>query len=151
MDNKDEELITFEAYREQIDVWYRAHNIILEKTELYYDFISALLHLIDETYLGVDIIESEEDISNHFNWCFNKVVSNFEKERIQFTIKSVHYDYLWFLFLKGYYQCSTEDKVPILDDYFKVIFNFNKVKTATELESFIDMYKIFDQNLKKTN
>jgi hypothetical protein len=151
MDNKDEEQITFDSYREQIDVWYRVHNIIREKTELYYDFISSLLHLINDTYLGSDVIKSEKDIANHFNWCFNRVISNFEQERIHFTIKNDQYDYLWFLFLKAFYQCNTEDKVEILDDYFKVLFNFNKVKTSSELESFIDIYKIFDQNLRKIN
>jgi hypothetical protein len=151
MDNKNEEQLTYETYREQIDIWYRAHNIIQEKTELYYDFISSLLTLIDETYLGPDVIVSDDDMMNHFNWCFNKITSNFEQEGIHFITKSSHYEYMWFLFYKGYYSCSTEDKAKILGDYFKVIFNFNMVKSPIELESFIDLYKIFDQNLKKIN
>jgi len=151
MDNKKEEHITFETYKDQIDVWYKAHNIIREKSEIYYDFLSTLLNLIDETYLGSDVIKTEDDMINHFNWCFNKITSNFEQERIYFNTKSTHYEYLWFFFYKGYYMCSTENKHQILSDYFKVLFNFNKVKTPIELESFTDLYKIFDQNLKKIN
>ena len=151
MDNKNEEHLTFEGYKEQIDVWYRAHNIIREKAELYCDFLSSLLAIIDETYLGPDVIKTEKDIINHFTWCYNKVISNFDQEKIHFHAKGQHFEYLWFFFYKGYYQCSTENKTQILLDYFKLLFNFKKVKNPVELESFIDFYKIFDQNLKKTN
>jgi hypothetical protein len=151
MGNESEERLTFETYKEQIDVWYRVHNIIRERTELYYDFLSSLLTLIDETYLGSDIIQSEEDMMSHFTWCFNKIISNFEQEKIYFLPKNTHYPYLWFFFFKSYYTCVTENKVEILHDYFKLLFDFNKIKTPTELESFIDIYKIFDQNLKKIN
>lgn len=149
MDNKEEH-VTFEAYKDQIDIWYKSHNIIREKAELYYDFLFSLLTLIDETYLGSDVIISEEDITNHFDWCFNKIISNFEQEKIYFSSKNDQYEYLWFFFYKAYYQCLTENKYQILCDYFNLLFNFGKVKNQIELESFTDLYKIFDQNLKKT-
>jgi adenosine deaminase len=98
MDNKSEEHLTYEAQREQLEIWYRAHNIIREKAELYYDFLFSLLNLIDETYLGADVMQSEEDMMNHFTWCFNKVTSNFEQERIHFLTKNTHFPYLWFFF-----------------------------------------------------
>ena len=150
MDNKEEHL-TSETYKEQIEVWYKTHNIIREKAELYYDFLFSLLDIVDETYLGSDVIKSDEDMINHFNWCFNKVVSNFEQERIYFNNKDTHYDYLWVFFYKAYYTCPTENKMEILSEYFKVLFNFNRIKTPPELESFTDLYKTFDQNLKKIN
>ena len=65
MEKDNEARLTFETYKEQIDTWYRAHNIILEKSELYYDFLSSLLDLIDETYLGSDVLVSDDDIINH--------------------------------------------------------------------------------------
>jgi hypothetical protein len=149
MDNKSEEPITFEAYKEQIDVYYRANNIIRERSELYYDFIISLLDLIDETYLGSDVIDSEEKIINHFTWCFNKVVSNFEYERIYFANKLDNYEYLWYFFYKGYYKTENDHKYAILLEYFSLLFSYNKIKSTPELESFIDFYKILDQNLKK--
>jgi len=151
MDKENEEHLTFETYKEQINVWYRAHNIIREKAELYYDFISSLLNLIDETYLGADILQSENDMFNHFTWCFNKIMSNFEQEKIHFISKNTHKEYLWLLFYKSYYKSNNEEKYKILSQYFKTLFTFNKVKNPVELESFIDLYKIFDQNLKKIN
>jgi len=144
--------LTLEAYRQQIKIWYDANNIIREKTELYYDLISSLLNLIHETYLGPDVISTQEDMVNHFMWCFNKVLGNLEHERIKFTSPSTTaYDYLWFFFYKGYYTADAEDKHGILLEYFSYLFDYARIKTPSELESFMDFYKIFDQNLKKIN
>ena len=57
----------------------------------------------------------------------------------------------YFLLGKGYYKSVNDQKYEILSEYFKELFLFNKVKTPIELESYIEIYKIFDQNLKKTN
>lgn len=151
MDNGKGKNLTFENYKEEIDIWYKSHNIIREKSELCYDFLSSLLNIIDKTYLGIDVTKSVNDMVNHFNWCFDKVISNFEKENIYFNSKDTHYDYLWLFFYKAYYTCNTENKTEILRDYFKVLFNYNRIKTPLELESFTDLYKMFEQNLKKIN
>lgn len=151
MEKDNEARLTFETYKEQIDTWYRAHNIIREKSELYYDFLSSLLDLIDETYLGSDILVSDDDIINHFNWCFSKIINNFEQERIHFIVKGDHYEYLWALLYRSYYKSLNEEKYVILSNYFKELFIFSKIKTPIELESFIEIYKIFDKNLKKIN
>lgn len=149
--DKREEYLTFEEYKDQIEIWYKTHNIIREYSELYCDFLSSLLKLIDETYLGSDILTSEGDILNHFNWCFNKTISNFEKERIYFATKGSHYEYLWLFFYNGYYKCEVGEKCRLLLEYFDLLFNFGKIKTPTEIESFTEIYKILDKNLKKLN
>lgn len=141
-----------EKYLDQIDTWYKGNNIIREKSELYYDFLYSLLNLIDETYLGNDVIATQEDMANHFMWCFKKVASNFEKERIKFTpVSTTAYDYLWFFIYKGYYTSDVEGKHKIIIDYFRFLFDHTVIKTPLELETYIDFYKIFDQNLKKLN
>lgn len=151
MDKKNDERQIFELYKEQINIWYKAHNIVREKAELYYDFLYSLLMIIDETYLGPDIIQTDLDITNHFKWCYNKVIQNFEQERIYFTGKNSQYEYLYFVFYKAYYKNEHEEKFENLNEYFKLLFAYNKIKTSTEFESFLDMYKMFEQNLKKIN
>jgi hypothetical protein len=152
MGEEKHDSLSIEKYREQLDIWYKGNNIIREKSELYYDFISSLINLIDETYLGSDIISTQEDMINHFMWCFQKVASNFEKERISFTpVSATAYDYLWYFIYKGYYTSNVEGRRQILLDYFKFLFDHNSIKTPSEMESYLDFYKIFDQNLKKLN
>ncbi len=144
--------ISIEEYREKLDTWYKANNIIREKSELYHDFIYSLLTLVEETYLGRDVIESQDDMVSHFSWCFNKVLDDFEKERIKFTpISTTAYDYLWYFVYKGFYTSDLDEPIQQLLDYFDFLFDYDLVKNQLELESFIDFYKMFDQNLKKLN
>jgi hypothetical protein len=84
MENKESYLdfVSSENYKQQIDVWYRAYNISREKTELFYDFLISLHNLIDETYLGTDVMMSTEDQINHFTWCWDKTIESFNKEKI---------------------------------------------------------------------
>ena len=148
----DENELTIEEYLQKIHLRYSENNIIREKSELYYDFISSLLAIINETYLGADIVLTQEDMINHFSWCFNKILSNFEHERIKFApVSTTAYDYLWFFIYKGYYTSELENKLGVLLEYFAYLFDFSMVKTPPELETFMDFYKIFDQNLKKIN
>ena len=75
---------------DDVDVWFRINNIIIEKLELYSDFFHSLNNIISETYLGFTVESNEtkitlndEDNDKHFNWCWNKVLSNFDKENIK--------------------------------------------------------------------
>lgn len=147
----DEKRLTFEEYQEQTNISYRSNNIIREKAEVYYDFLSSLLIIIDETYLGSDVVVTQEDMSNHFTWCLNRILLNFEQEKIHFMGVNPNYDYLWYFFYKGYYSMNDGNKRKILLSYFKLLFSFNNMKSISELESFFDFYKLLDQNLKKTN
>ena len=89
---------------------------------------------------------------NHFSWCFNKVLDDFEKERIKFSPASTStYDYLWYFLYKGFYTSDSDNPIQVILSYFKFLFDVNEIKSPIELEAFKDFYKIFDQNLKKLN
>ena len=40
---------------DDVDVWFRINNIIIEKLELYSDFFHSLINIICETYLGFTV------------------------------------------------------------------------------------------------
>jgi len=83
MENKEGylEFVHSDSYKHQIDIWYRAYNISREKTELFYDFLSSLYNLIENTYLGGDVLNLEDDQRNHFTWCWDKTIDNFNREK----------------------------------------------------------------------
>ena len=92
--------VTKQVKPEEVDLWFKSNNIIPEKLELFSDFAKSLNELIVETYLGesdspneTKVTMSEEDKINHFIWCWNKVVGNFQKENIIFSRKGEHFDY----------------------------------------------------------
>ncbi len=143
------EFIVSENYKNQIDIWYKAYNISRERTELFYDFVISLYSLIDETYLGNDVIFSEEDQKNHFTWCWDKVIDNFSKENIHFKERGNHYLYFWNFFLEAYYFTLLDEQTVQISDYFYKLFDFKHKKSRSELDMLTEIYKLLEYNLKK--
>ncbi len=61
--------------QKDLDMWFKANDIVQEKSELFFYFIKSLYLLVDKTYLGSDVIKDEES-KNHFKWCWERVLSN---------------------------------------------------------------------------
>ena len=53
--------------------------------------------------MGPDVIVTQDEQLNHFNWCWNKTIQNFEKESITFKETGQHHDYLRDFFYEAYY------------------------------------------------
>lgn len=143
------EFITSENYKQQIDIWYKAYNISREKTELFYDFVVSLYELIDDTYLGSDVIKTEEDQRNHFNWCWDKTIDSYSKEKIFIKERDSAYLYFWNFFLEAYYYMQYEDTTIRINEYFNILFSFKHRKSRSELDMLTEIYKLLEQNLKK--
>ena len=146
-DNLD--FISLENYKQQIDIWYRAYNISRERIELFHDFLISLYDLIDQTYLGPELFDIEENQRTHFTWCWDKTIENFSKEKIHFKDRGNHYEYLWNFFLEAYYYNQLDGNTIRISEYFTILFDFNYRKTRSELDMLTEIYKIFEQNLKK--
>lgn len=139
--------VSYEDFKNQAEVWYKAYNIIREKTELFHDFVISLYNLIDSTYMGSDVTITEMDKKNHFTWCWNKIINNFSKESIYFKETGQHYDYIWLFFNEAYYL--NETRTTRIKEYFDKLFQFEYQKTRSELDMLTEFYKILDHNLKK--
>ena len=149
-DRKDyNEFEISDKYRNQIDVWYRAYNIHREKVELFYDFLSSLYGLVESTYLGADVLYNETDQRNHFMWCWDKTIENFNKEKIYFKEKGNHYEYFWNFFFEAFYLVNMDEKPIRIGEYFYKLFDFRYRKSRSELDILTEVYKLMEQNLKK--
>lgn len=142
------EYLTQEMNENQIEVWLKANNIIPEYSELFYDFVMSLYMLVEITYLGDDVVSTIDDKQGHFNWCFNKVIDDFEKENIIFSSKGQHYDYFWTFFEDAFYYEETRETVQNIEVFFKNLFNLKGKKTKSELDMYTDLYKILENALK---
>lgn len=143
------EYLTPENYKQQLEIWYRANNISREKLELFHDFLISLYEIVDETFLGADVLYLENDQKGHFNWCWDKIIKSFENEKIHFKSRGNYHDYFWNFFLEAFYIVKLENKEPKISDYFHKLFSFTYLKTRSELDVVNEIYKLFDQNLKK--
>jgi hypothetical protein len=134
--------------KEDVLVLYRLNNIIPEKTELYLDFIQALYNLVTSTYLGDDVMD-ENEVKKHFNWCWNKVIDSFKKEHIYFEDSIEMYSYFSSLFTESFYEeeDKSDDNIKQLMEFWQTTFKYSLIKTRSELDTFFDLYKLFDKSI----
>lgn len=155
MNNKNN-IINFLEYinnpmsKESIIILYNANNIKYEKCELYNDFVQSLLMLAFDTYMGDDVTSIDEQV-NHFKWCWDNNISNFKKEGVLFENKKLYNYFLEFM-LEVYYSCVDKSifdysgkNVLVLWDN---IFDYNRIKTNADMDTLIEIYKIFNNSLK---
>ena len=143
------EFIAAENYKNQVEIWFKAYNITREKIELFHDFISSLFDLMTETYMGPDVTIDTVDQQNHFNWCWDKTLKNFEMESIHFKSTGGHYNYLWSFFQEAFYMNELENRPNHIKEYYNKLFSLDYKKTRSELDLLTEIYKIIESNLKK--
>ena len=149
MSNKDSIFdSTSDKYKNQADVWYKVYNISREKTELFHDFLLSLYELVDNTYLGSDVLITEQEQKSHFTWCWRKTILSFEKERIFVRENGDHFFYFWNMFLEAYYFKQIENEEIKIPSYIDSLFSFDFKKSRSELTIMTEMYKLLEQNLK---
>jgi hypothetical protein len=134
--------------KSDLEIWFKANNIIPEKSELFFYFIKSLYILVEKTYLGSDVIKDDES-KNHFLWCWNKVIGDLEKENIKFNVEGDHFDYFWNFFLESFYSSDNRLIIDKVDTFFTTLFIITDRKTKSELDIYTELYKTLDNNLIK--
>lgn len=133
---------------EELILLYKANNICYERCVLYSEFIQTLMDLVKHTYLGDDVITNNKEKESHFNWCFNKVVSNFKTELISFSKTSDVYELLYsYCFDFFYNEKDKENMDDKIVKYWAHIFKYSAIKTKSELDTMVDVYKILEKSL----
>jgi hypothetical protein len=132
---------------DKFDIWRKKNNISREKLELFHDFVISLDNLIEDTYLGADVIDDDKKIKGHFTWCLNKIIDDFEKEKIYFKRKGTHFVYFFSFFNAAFYEKEIDFSESRI--HFDELFNIMEEKSDVHLELLLDLYKILDLNLIK--
>jgi hypothetical protein len=141
---------------DEVVIWFNVHNMIYEKIELYGDIFKSLNCVITDTYMGdsngdspeTKIVLSPDDKKSHFDWCWGKMVENFQKENITITIDGDHKDYLKSFYMDTFYhqtQKNVKDSVPV---FLNEIFNMSKPFSKSDLDMITEIYKMMEKNVK---
>lgn len=136
--------------KSSLNVLYSANNIKFERCQLFGDFIESLIVKIVDTYMGDDITKPSQRVK-HFKWCWDKTIEEFQMEGINFKSNHEIYNYFKGFMVDSYY--STNDKGDVegskinLTKIWKYIFDYNTNKTRSDVEIFIDVYKMFEKTL----
>lgn len=133
--------------KKDIQLIFKINQITEERSELLLDFVESLFSKITSTYMGDDLM-GELDQKNHFSWCWDSVVSDFKKEFIYFDKKSMLRDYFSYFVLESFYKEPNKNEKNIEKTLYFIInsFNYKKIKTKSELDNFLDLYKIFNKS-----
>ncbi len=135
--------------RDSIVVLHTAHNIKYEKCELFNDFVQSLIYLIFDTYMGDDITNVHEQ-KNHFKWCWEKNVNNFEMEGVYINNQKL-FKYFFDFMLVNYYPLSNKVGNQIIHDnihrLWNYIFDYNNVKSKSDMDTLIEAYKLFEASI----
>lgn len=136
--------------REDMIMLYRENNIKYEKCELYSDFALSLIMTIFDTYMGDDVTNLDDQFK-HFEWAWQKTIINFVEEGLDFE-SDMLYNYFLEFMIEVFYTTPNKDKVNSLDKKISKlwidIFDFHKIKTNSDMDALIEIYKIFDKSLK---
>ena len=144
--------------QEDITSWYLANNITLELTELFRDFCVSFLKLLEETYLGDEYENSndtkvgmtEQQKKDHLKWCWEKTISNFQKENVLFFFNEKDTIFLKDLFYDVFYNQNDKKGQENAFDFFVQIFGYESKKSKSDIEIFTDIYKSLERSLKNT-
>lgn len=143
------EFISFENYKQEIDIWYKSHNISREKLNLFHDFVASIYDTVDSTFLGLDVMYEGGNQKNHFTWAWDKVIEELSKEKIYIKNRGPHYEYFWNFYMETYYYSQINGHDSKIPNYFLKLFDFEHIKSKSELEILTIIYKILNQNFKK--
>jgi hypothetical protein len=126
--------------------------MITERVELFNDIVESLTTLVVTTYLGDDTLEtkikfSEEDITNHFNWCWNKILENFQKENILIDSDGEHKDYMKVFMNDSFYNQKDENIRKSINLFVKDLFDLDKTFVKSDLDILTEVYKLFNRSV----
>jgi hypothetical protein len=141
--------------QEDITAWYLANNITPELTELFRDFCFSFLQLLKETYLGDDFSDNKEtrvgmtieQKKDHFRWCWNKTIENFQKENIDFKFNNNDSEFFESFFSEIFYDQPDKEIKDNINKFFKELFDIRSKKTKSDIEIFTDIYKVLERSM----
>jgi hypothetical protein len=119
--------------------------------QTYGEFIGCLIQRCFDTYLGDDVTDMEGRL-NHFNWCWNKTVSDFRLQNIYLGLGiDVKLYFKNFMFEIFYNVENKEYSVNHLKTqlFWRRIFDISAPKTKADIECMLSVYKLFDDSIKE--
>jgi hypothetical protein len=133
--------------REDMNLWVKVNNIHIEKINLFGDYLKSLYIVVVETYLGKDVIKNDDEIKGHFNWCWDKIIDNFNKENIFFKKEGPHYEYFFNFFYESFYANKHEEQREKIKEFLNHLFIVHNEKTKSELDMLYEMYVLLNESL----
>lgn len=124
--------------------------IIKDRVEIYKDFTINLINYIIDFYLDKITLSADVDIQNHFNWCYNKVCDEFQKEGLDFSKNKKLREYFYQFYYNQFYKRENQDiSLAFYDKFWRNIFEIDKQKNRNVINTMVELYNIFDTSVNQ--
>ena len=99
-----------------------------------------------------DHYTTPEQRVEHFKWCWDNTMTDFEKEGIHLETTTEVFDYFEQFMLDSFYMATDKGDIAIVKDnltkLWKYILSYTTNKTRSDVDTFLEVYKIFEKTLK---
>jgi hypothetical protein len=128
--------------------------IVKDRVEIFKDFTLNLLNHIHYYYIDKESLSADQDIRNHYVWCFNRVCEEFKKEEIDFSknkeLREYFYDYYYHQFYKiDKNNMNQNTSLEYYEKFWRNIFEIDKQKNKNLLNILIEIYTIYDKSINQ--
>ena len=125
--------------------------IIKDRVEIFKDFTLNLLSCINHYYIDYESINTDEDIDNHFNWCFNRICDEFLLEEIKFKNNVMLREYFRSYYYYQFYKPTSSQDISFsyYEKFWKSIFEIEKNRNKNALNILIEIYTVFDVSINQ--
>jgi hypothetical protein len=127
---------------------YNVKYVVLkDRLELFKDFTISLLNNIYEFRLDADSSADDDNIYNHFNWCYNKTCEDFLKEEIDFRDNQELKSYFYGYYSNQFYHINKIKSFSYYEKFWNDIFNVENQTNKNLSKILIEIYIIFNTTI----
>jgi predicted amidohydrolase YtcJ len=105
-----------------------------------------------DTYMGDKFTTIEQRIE-HFTWCWDSNINDFKESGVIFRNTEDLYIYFKQFMIDSFYTATDKGDINVvkqkLMNLWGYILSFNTNKTRSDVDMFLDVYKIFEKTLQK--
>lgn len=129
----------------------KKYSLIKERVETYKDFTLNLLSCIYDYYLDKLTLSLDEDIRNHYMFCYNKICDGFLTEGIDFKKNKKLIEYFYNYYYHHFYKIEKEIPQTYFKEFWSTIFKVDNPKNKNTQNVMVELYAIFDLSITTKN
>lgn len=127
----------------------KKYIIVKDRVEIYKDFALNLLYYIHKYYIDRESLSEDQDIYNHFKWCFKKVCDEFLEEELDFSKNKELREYYYAYYYHQFYRATSNQDTSLayFEKFWKNIFEIDRLKNKNLINILIEVYNIYDKSI----
>jgi len=133
-----------------LNVLYSANSVKYERCQLFSDFTESLIAKVSDTYMGDEFTKPVQRME-HFKWCWDENIEDFSNENINLKHSAELFHYFQQFMVDSFYVSTDKSDMETLKHkltkLWKYILSYTTNKTRSDVDTFLEVYRIFEKTL----